>query len=545
MNEPTVSPPLLAVRDLRVSYRTRAGTVPAVRGASLTVAAGETVALVGESGSGKSSVGLAVLGLLPDGTEPVSGSVELDGRNLVGLPERALRGVRGREIGFVPQDPKASLNPVQRVGAQVAEVLRIHGLERGRAAAARRARELLGEAGLPEPDRVAERFPHELSGGMCQRVLIAIALAGRPRLLIADEPTSALDVTVQRHLLDHLADVTRRAGTGLLLITHDLAVATERAERVAVMSDGRVVETGPSADVIGAPSHPYTRELVAAAPSLTAPPATPAAPDAEPLLTVENVRRVFRTRLPQGGRQVTTAVDGVSFTLPRGGSLGVVGESGSGKSTLAQLLLRLDRPDAGRIVLDGVDLTSVPAGRLRRLRRHVQPVFQDSYGSLDHTFTVAEAIAEPLRAFGVPGRARRVADLLDLVRLPAAAGARRPTELSGGQRQRVCIARALALTPRLLVLDEPVSALDVSVQARILTLLAELREELGLAYVFISHDLAVVRQVCDRVLVMRRGRAVEQGAVADVFSGPRHPYTQELLAAVPGGPRTVSEGASP
>ncbi|RKN44856.1 dipeptide ABC transporter ATP-binding protein [Streptomyces hoynatensis] len=541
--------PLLALTDLQVSYATRRGVVHAVRGASLTVPAGRTVALVGESGSGKSSAGLAVLGLLPDGTGPVRGSIRLAGRELVGLPDRVLRGIRGREIGFIPQDPRASLNPVQRVGTQVAEVLRIHRLSRGRAETERRVRELLGEAGLPDPGRTAEQFPHELSGGMCQRVLIAIALAGRPRLLIADEPTSALDVTVQRRILDHLAEVTRQAGTGLLLITHDLAVAAERADLVAVMSQGRIVETGPSADVIGAPRHPYTRELVAAAPSLTAPPAAATAPAAGPLLTVENLRRVFRARpAPAGRREAAspagrgriTAVDGVSFTLARGGSLGIVGESGSGKSTLANLLLRLDRPDAGRIVLDGVDLATVPPARLRRLRRNIQPVFQDSYGSLDPAFTVAEAIAEPLRAFGVRKRARaeRVAELLDLVRLPAATAGRRPAELSGGQRQRVSIARALALTPRLLVLDEPVSALDVSVQARILTLLAELRAELGLGYVFISHDLAVIRQVCDLVLVMRRGRAVEQGRVTEVFARPQHPYTRELLAAVPGRPPT-------
>ncbi|RKN08348.1 dipeptide ABC transporter ATP-binding protein [Streptomyces radicis] len=534
------TPPLLTVRDLRVSYRTRRSTVDAVRGASLTVPAGETVALVGESGSGKSTVGLAVLGLLPEGAEPVTGSIALGGRELVGLPDRELRGVRGREIGFVPQDPKASLNPVQRVGAQVAEGLRIHRLVDSRAEAARRAEELLADAGLPEPARVAQRFPHELSGGMCQRVLIAIALAGQPRLLVADEPTSALDVTVQRRILDHLAEVTRDAGTGLLLITHDLAVAAERAERIAVMSAGRVVEEGPSARVIGAPAHAYTRELVAAAPSMAAPAAPAAAVRAEgpeTLLAVEDLRKVFQVRLPNGGRERVAAVDGVSFTLERGGSLGIVGESGSGKSTTAQLLLRLDRPDSGRVVLDGVDLATVRPARLRRLRRDIQPVFQDAYGSLDPTFTVEEAIAEPLAAFGVGGRAERVAELLDLVRLPSTTRGRRPTELSGGQRQRVCIARALALTPRLLVLDEPVSALDVSVQAGILALLARLREELGLSYVFISHDLAVVRQVCDRVVVMRRGKVVESGPVAEVFAEPRHPYTRELLAAIPGGLR--------
>ncbi|TNM33696.1 dipeptide ABC transporter ATP-binding protein [Streptomyces sedi] len=537
--------PLLAVDDLRVDYRTRRGTVAAVRGASLTVAAGETVALVGESGSGKSTVGLAVLGLLPEAAGPVTGSVRLEGRELLGAPDRRLARVRGREIGFVPQDPTASLNPVQRVGTQVAEALRVHGLVANRAEGRRRAEELLGEAGLPEPARTADRFPHELSGGMCQRVLIAVALAAGPRLLIADEPTSALDVTVQRRLLDHLGEVTRRTGTGLLLVTHDLALAAERAERVAVMSQGRVVESGPSERVIGEPRHAYTRELVAAAPSMTAPPAPPAAPDAAPLLVVEGLRRVFDVRTPAGARESVVAVDAVDFTVARGGSLGIVGESGSGKSTTAGLLLRLDRPDAGRIVLDGVDLATASRGELRRLRRHVQPVFQDSYGSLDPTFTVGRAIAEPLRAFGVRGRAARVAELLDLVRLPASVRHRRPAELSGGQRQRVCIARALALTPRLLVLDEPVSALDVSVQARVLDLLAELRRELGLSYVLISHDLAVVRQVCDQVLVMRGGRVLERGPVAEVFARPEHRYTRELLDAIPGAEGRRAEPVRP
>ncbi|MDT0266622.1 ABC transporter ATP-binding protein [Streptomyces sp. DSM 44915] len=538
--------PLLRIENLRVDYRTRRGTVPAVRGADLTVPAGQTLALVGESGSGKSTVGLAALGLLPAAAGTVTGSVRLAGRELLGRPDRELSRVRGREIGFVPQDPTASLNPVQRVGAQVAEALRVHGLATGAASARRRAEELLGEAGLPEPARTADRFPHELSGGMCQRVLIAVALAAGPRLLIADEPTSALDVTVQRHILDLLGRLTAETGAGLLLITHDLAVAGERAGHVAVMSEGRVVEDGPSAEVIGAPRHPYTRELVAAAPSMTAPPAPPAPADAEPLLTVEELRREFTVRTANGSRERVVAVDSVSFTVPRGGSLGIVGESGSGKSTTAELLLRLDRPDAGRVLLDGVDLATASRGELRRLRRDIQPVFQDSYGSLDPTFTVAQAIAEPLRAFGVRGRAARVAELLELVRLPAAVRHRRAAELSGGQRQRVCIARALALTPRLLVLDEPVSALDVSVQARVLDLLAELRRELGLSYVFISHDLAVVRQVCDQVLVMRHGRVVERGPVAEVFARPTHPYTEELLAAIPGarGPLTPA-GAEP
>ncbi|UWM49173.1 ABC transporter ATP-binding protein [Streptomyces carpaticus] len=521
--------PLLSVRDLHVAFRSRRSTVRAVRGVNLDLAPGRTLALVGESGSGKSTTGLAVLGLLPPGAQVTGGHVTLAGRELTALRERAWRTVRGREIAFVPQDPMVSLNPVRRVGHQVAEVLLIHGLAEDRKAAHARAVDLLADAGLPEPAEVARTLPHELSGGMCQRVLIAIALAGRPKLLIADEPTSALDVTVQRRILDHLETVTEQHGTALLLITHDLAVAADRADEIAVMSRGEIVERGPGHRVLTAPAHPYTRELVAAVPDMTAAPAAPA-PAGPPLLEVRGLRRSF-----DGGR--TAAVDGVGFTLAAGGSLGIVGESGSGKSTTAQLVLRLDRPDAGTITFDGHDLGSLGPAALRRLRRDIQPVFQDPYGSLDPRFTVAQSIAEPLRAYrttGRRGRQRRVAELLDLVRLPATAAGRRPAELSGGQRQRVSIARALALTPRLLVLDEPVSALDVSVQASVLDLLAELRAGFGLSYLFISHDLAVVRQVCDRVAVMRRGRIVETGPVARVFDHPGHPYTQELLSAIPG-----------
>ncbi|MFF2373375.1 ABC transporter ATP-binding protein [Streptomyces xiamenensis] len=523
--------PLLTIRDLTVAFHSRRSTVRAVRGLDLDLAPGRTLALVGESGSGKSTTGLAVLGLLPTGAKVLGGRVTLAGRELTGLREREWRTVRGREIGFVPQDPMVSLNPVQRVGDQVAEVLRIHGLAENTKAARERAVDLLADAGLPHPARVARQLPHELSGGMCQRVLIAIALAGEPRLLIADEPTSALDVTVQRRILDHLETVTERLGTSLLLITHDLAVAADRADEIAVMSRGRIVERGPGRRVLTEPTHPYTRELVAAVPDMTAQPARPAPEgDRPPLLDVRGLRRTF-----DGGR--TVAVDDVSFTLPAGGSLGIVGESGSGKSTTAKLVLRLDRPDAGTITLDGQDLSTLAPAALRRLRRDIQPVFQDPYGSLDPHFTVADSIAEPLRAFRVTGRRgrrERVAELLDLVRLPASAAHRRPSELSGGQRQRVSIARALALTPKLLVLDEPVSALDVSVQASVLELLTDLRAEFGLSYLFISHDLAVVRQICDRVAVMREGSIVESGPVTQVFDHPEHPYTQDLLSAIPG-----------
>ncbi|MEE4545932.1 ABC transporter ATP-binding protein [Streptomyces sp. V4-01] len=538
---PASSEPLLDVRKLAISYRTRAGRVPAVRGVDLTVRPGEVVALVGESGSGKSTSAHAVMGLLPRGGSIDGGEILFAGTDLARAGESVLRALRGREIGLVPQDPSVSLNPVQRIGHQVAEVLLIHRLA-DRPAAARRALELLAEAGLPDPARVARRYPHELSGGMRQRVLIAVALAARPRLVIADEPTSALDVTVQRTILDHLAALTRERGIAVLLITHDLGIAADRADRVAVMSRGEAVETGPVRQVLRSPRHPYTRALLAAAPSLAEPPRpapperTGGAPPADLVVAADLVkeypaRRGERTPAPR-------AVDGVSLRIGRGETLALVGESGSGKSTTARMLVRLTAPTSGQVLFDGRDITRLGGGELRRLRRRMQIVHQNPYASLSPRLSVAEIVSEPLRAFRVGSRAdraRRAARLIDQVRLPAALLGRRAAELSGGQRQRVAIARALALGPDLVVCDEPVSALDVSSQAQILDLLADLQGELGLSYLFISHDLAVVRRIASRVGVMRQGRLVETGPVDRVFGAPAHPYTRELLAAVPGG----------
>jgi peptide/nickel transport system ATP-binding protein len=556
--------PLLDIRDLRISYRTRAGTVPAVRGIGLTVLPGEVVALVGESGSGKSTVAHAVTGLLPRGGSVDAGSMTFAGADLTRADESTLRGLRGRAIGLIPQDPMVSLNPVQRVGHQVAEPLIIHRLA-DRPAARRRAVELLQEAGLPEPAQVARQYPHELSGGMRQRVLIAIALAARPRLIVADEPTSALDVTVQRKILDHVGTLTRERDIAVLLITHDLGVAADRAHRVAVMSRGEIVETGPVRQVLDTPRHPYTRGLLAAVPGLGRPGATlrenGGAPRPRPapavtplddpalsavagnpttasgdLVVAEDLVKEFTAR--RGERRTgRKAVDSVSLRIRRGETLALVGESGSGKSTTARMLVRLTDPTSGRVIFDGQDITRLGGGELRRLRRRMQVVHQSPYASLSPRMSIAEIVSEPLRAFRIGTRAersRRAAALLDQVRLPAALLGRRPAELSGGQRQRVAIARALALGPDLLVCDEPVSALDVSSQAQILDLLVDLQNELGLGCLFISHDLAVVRQIASRVGVMHQGKLLETGPVEKVFASPFHAYTQELLAAVPG-----------
>ncbi|MFD4444669.1 dipeptide ABC transporter ATP-binding protein [Nocardia sp. NPDC058519] len=520
--------PLLQVQDLQIAYRTGAGSVAALRGVSIEVARGEVVALVGESGSGKSTLAHAVIGLLGDSARIVSGTVEFAGERVDPDDEKALRRLRGARVGFVPQDPGLSLNPVLRVGDQVAEALLVHRLA-DRRGAALRALDLLEEVGLDQPELRARQYPHELSGGQRQRVLIAIALACGPELIIADEPTSALDATVARQVLDRLAERIAARGTAVLLITHDLAVAAERADRLVVLEQGRVVESGSTAQVLTSPSQPYTQRLLAASPTLSPTEFRPRRPRAEtPLLSVRALHKRFHA-----GAGSITAVDDVEFSLDRGETLALVGESGSGKSTTARIALRLTEADSGTVTFDGHNLTSVRRNRLRALRKRFQVVYQNPYSSLDPRWEVADIIAEPLRAYGVGDRTKRVAELLEQVALPADFTKRRPAELSGGQRQRVAIARALALRPDLLVLDEPVSALDASVQAQILDLLDTLQTELALGYLFISHDLAVVRRISDRVAVMRQGRIVETGATSTLFTDPRHPYTRELLAAIP------------
>lgn len=525
--------PLLRVDDLRVTYRASTGRVEALRGASLTVAPGEVVALVGESGSGKSTLAHAVLGLLGGGADIDGGAIEFAGERIDPGDEKALRRVRGRRIGFVPQDPGASLNPVLRVGDQVAEALLVHKLA-DRRGARLRALDLLAEAGLDRPELRARQYPHELSGGQRQRALIAVALACAPELIIADEPTSALDATVARRVLDRLSERIAARGTAVLLITHDLATAAERADRLVVLNGGEIVEQGPTAEVLAAPRHDYTRRLLAASPALAPTPfRTPRPAAGTPLLSVRALHKRFHARAGD-----VTAVDDVSFALDRGETLALVGESGSGKSTTARIALRLADADRGTVTFDGHDLTAARRARLRELRRRFQVVYQNPYSSLDPRWTVGDIVAEPLRAYGVgdrAGRAARVEELLGQVALPADFARRRPAELSGGQRQRVAIARALALRPDLVVLDEPVSALDASVQAQILALLDDLQSELAVGYLFITHDLAVVRRISDRVAVMRGGRIVEIGPTADIFTQPRHPYTRELLAAIPEG----------
>jgi peptide/nickel transport system ATP-binding protein len=524
--------PLLQVKDLHVVYRLGGADVEAVRGVDVTVDAGQIVALVGESGSGKTTTAHAVNGMLPAVGSVSGGRILYRGLDLATISPREFRGLRGRSIGLIPQDPGTSLNPVARIGAQVAEPLIIHPLA-DRRDVERQVHELLERVGIDRPDVRARQYPHQLSGGLKQRVLIAIALAARPRLIIADEPTSALDVTVQRTVLDHISELVSEIGVAILLITHDLAVAAERADTVVVLSGGEVVESGTPEQVLQRPTHDYTRRLVADAPSLSGA-RRRAAPDVvptQPLLDVSGLRRTFRV-----GSDTIKAVDDVGFTLHRGRTLGLLGESGSGKSTTARIVVGLEQADAGSVLVDGQDVIGLGRKDLRELRRSVQIIYQNPISSLDPRYTVGRAIEEPLRAFGIgdaASRRLRVAELLDQVALPVRFAERRPHELSGGQGQRVAIARAIALNPALLVCDEPVSALDVTVQAQILDLLTELQAELGLSYLFISHDLAVIRQISDHVGVMRQGRLLELGTVDEVFDDPKDGYTQALLRAIP------------
>jgi peptide/nickel transport system ATP-binding protein len=535
----TESTPLLSVAGLEVRFGNQA---PAVRGVDLTVLSGQTVAVVGESGSGKSTTAAAILGLLPPGGRITAGRVVFDGRDITQADHRLLRSIRGRCIGYVPQDPMTNLNPVWKVGFQIREALRANTDGHG---ARRRAVELLAEAGMPDAAKQAGKYPHQLSGGMCQRALIAIGLAGRPQLLIADEPTSALDVTVQRQVLDHLQRLTDELDTALLLITHDLALAAERAGSVVVVHRGVVVESGSAQSILQNPQHEYTKRLVAAAPSLTVRrPARIRPREAnrnDDILVASELTKTYReSRGAPWRRAEFRAVEAVSFRLRRGSTLAIVGESGSGKSTLARMVLGLLEPTSGSVIFDGTRIDgALNRDKAMAFRRRVQPVFQNPYSSLDPMYSVFRAIEEPLRVHRVGDRKQRehaVRELIDQVALPSSVLGRLPRELSGGQRQRVAIARALALRPEVLVCDEAVSALDVLVQAQILELLADLQTQLGLSYLFISHDLAVIGQIADEVLVMRAGRVVEQAPTEQLFTRPGHEYTRQLLEAIPGAP---------
>lgn len=538
-------PALLRVEGLTVSY----GRTEVVSDVSFSLGRGESLALIGESGSGKSTIARSLLRLLPDGGA-ARGRVELEGRDILALPERRFRPLRGRALGFVPQDPGSSLNAVRTIGAQAHEAAALTG-ERD----ARTRRELIhhtfAQVGLDDPRRVYDSYPHQLSGGMLQRVLIGLAVLPRPALLIADEPTSALDVTIQKRILDLLSELRADLGIGLLLITHDLAIAAERADSLVVLRDGAVQEAGPTAGVFAAPRSGYARELQADVPALNPDryrtlrgeravlaesPNPDVAPDAGPKVELRGVTKSFTVE----GRRLT-ALDDVSFAVPRGTTHALVGESGSGKTTAVRLLLGLEQADDGEILVSGEPVHGRSAKDLRSVRRHLQLVYQNPFTSLDPTWRVGRLVREPLDRFriGRPGeRTALVREALAAVGLAEDLLSRRPAALSGGQRQRVAIARALVQRPDVLVLDEPTSALDVSVQADIVEVLVRLQAELGLTYVFVSHDLALVRQLADTVSVLHRGQVVETGRVDHLFAAPYHDYTRRLLSSIPARPDT-------
>jgi peptide/nickel transport system ATP-binding protein len=610
--------PILAVRNLSVTFGAGDALVRAVQNVSFDVYPGEALAIVGESGSGKSVTVLSLLGLLPaESGHRVSGVASFRGQDLLQLDDRRMRTVLGREIAMVFQDPTAALNPAHRIGTQIAEALLVHDRRLARGAAMQQAVDLMELVGIPQPDVRARQYPHQFSGGMCQRAMIAMAIANKPALLIADEPTTAVDVSIQAQLLNLLDLAQKETGAATILITHDMGVVAQAATRMCVMYSGRIVETAGVADAFRSPEHPYTASLLACIPRMAGPrrrlmsipghapdgrerhdgcpfaprcahganrdrcltqrpelvarrherhqsachfPLDPprrrasdaveteernplgvsvAAADDPLLLDVRNLVKLFplsdRTVLARKRRWVH-AVDDLSFTLRRGETLGLVGESGCGKSTTARALMRLDEPTSGEVTFDGIEVRRARRGELRRIRQQVQMVFQNPLASLDPHLTAGDNVAVPLRLAGTFTRAQRrerVMELFDRVGLQAEHLGRLPRDFSGGQRQRIAIARALALYPKLVVLDEPTSALDVSVQAQLLNLLADLQQELGLAYIFVSHDLSVVRQVSDRVAVMYMGKIVEYGASDRVFAHPTHPYTAALLASVP------------
>ncbi|MFJ6622712.1 ABC transporter ATP-binding protein [Kitasatospora sp. NPDC091335] len=524
---------VLRVTDLTVRFGdTRTPGDAAVDGVGFDLAAGDTLGIVGESGSGKSTTALALLRMLPPGGRITGGSVELAGQDLAALPEDALRALRGRRIAMVFQDPMSSLNPVLTVGRQLDEALRAHGDRVRKAERQARAAELLDLVGIPDAAGRLRDHPHQFSGGQRQRIMIALALAHDAEVLVADEPTTALDPTVQQQILNLLARINRKTDTALVVISHDLGVIARTCRRLLVMRHGRVVEQGTTAEVLSRPQHPYTRELLAAVPRLSEPSraAANSTPGARPLLTVRGLTKTYGAR-----RRAVTALHGVDLDLHPGETLGLVGESGSGKSTLARALVQAHAPSGGSIRFDGEELGR--GARSGGPHREVQLVFQDPYSSLNPRMTAGQIIAEPLIAHRLGDReqrAARVAELLEQVGLDPATADRHPRAFSGGQRQRIGIARALAPEPSVLICDEPVSALDVSVQAQVIELIARLQRELGLAVLFIAHDLAVVRRVSHRIAVMHRGRIVETGPADRVVTAPEHPYTAELLAAVPG-----------
>jgi peptide/nickel transport system ATP-binding protein len=552
---------VLSVRDLKSSFLTGKGVLPIVHGISFDIAARETLAVVGESGSGKSVTALSIMRLLPPDGSRIEGSVKLGGRELLTLSEAEMRRVRGRQIGMVFQEAMTSLNPLQTVGAQIAEVLTIHGLKSGAAAQAEALR-LLERVRIPAAKARSNDFPHSLSGGMRQRVMIAMALACKPQLLIADEPTTALDVTIQAQILELIKELQVEEGMGVLFITHDMGVVAEIADRTVVMLAGNAVEAEKTEIIFASARHPYTRALIAAVPrlggmsgngqpehfpiidkktgSLAIARPRPDTVDhrAAPVLSVRNLVKRFDLRkdLFGGVSGRVHAVENVSFDLHAGETLSLVGESGCGKSTTGRAIMRLIEPQSGAIALAGTDIMALDKGRMRDMRRHIQMIFQDPFASLDPRIRVGDAVAEPFLTHRLGSRAEaraKVADLLQRVGLDPAVANRYPQHFSGGQRQRICIARALALDPKVIVADESVSGLDVSIKAQVVNLLLDLQQQLGLSYLFISHDMAVVERISHRVAVMYLGEVVEMGPVASVFKNPQHPYTQRLIAAVP------------
>ena len=549
---------LIEVRDLRVAFRMGDELLEAVRGISFAVPANTTVALVGESGSGKSVSAMSIVRLLPENAEVDPASrILFQGTDLLKVPQEQMRLLRGKDISVVFQEPMSSLNPVFTAGEQIAEVLRIHAGMTARQAR-QRALELLEEVGIPEPRARLNAYPHELSGGQQQRVMIAIAIACEPKLLIADEPTTALDVTVQRQVVDLLARLQERHRMSVLFISHDLGLVGEIAREVIVMRQGEVREAGPVAQIFSAPRDPYTRALLACRPPMDARPRRlpviedilgnkpvsgvqrhAIASDGPALIEVTGLRKAYRLKDGLFRHKTIDAVKLADFSLHRGRTLGVVGESGSGKTTLGMMLTRLTEASGGRIMFEGTDLATLSAASMRPYRRRIQIIFQNPYASLNPRFTVGQILMEPMRIHGIGAsedeRARLALGWLEKVGLPLQAFGKYPHEFSGGQRQRVAIARCLTMQPEIIVCDESVSALDVSVQATVLNLLLDLQEEFALTYVFISHDLAVVKYMADDILVMNKGEIVERGSSDEIYSSPRHPYTQQLLAAIPRG----------